>query len=213
MISKLLLFSHDVSLEGRVSQMLAPFAWRCSRHDAPQPILDEAARIRPPAILVDGAALRAGEVVAAIRAQAPPLNGTPILALGLDHAGGAGGPLTLPLHEEAFLKLLREWAGPLESRALRRAPWKPRYRLIRLLGLEAADAMLLRLRDVLAEAIADHAAGRPLSAHRLAGVAGLCGFSELAGAWSRTDRGEDGSLPQAIAASRETIDEIELALR
>ena len=173
----------------------------------------EVARCQPAAVLIDRSARRSREVIAEIRALAPPLNGTPILALGLEHAGGAGGLLTPPLEEEAFLQLLRHWAGPLENNALRQAPWSPRYRLIRLLGLEAADAMLLRLRSALAQAVADHAGHRPLSAHRLAGVAGLCGFSELARAWSRADRGEDGALDHAIAASLTAITGIDLALR
>ena len=192
--------------------MLAPLGWRCNLHDDPRPMLVEVSRTQPAAVLIDGYAPGAGEVVAALRALAPPDNGTPILTLGLEHAGGAGGALTPPLQEEAFLKLLRQWAGPLESKALRQVPWNPRYRLIRLLGLEATDAMLLRLREALAQAVADHADDLPLPAHRLAGIAGLCGFSELARAWSRADRGEDGALDDAVAASLDVIAEIELAL-
>lgn len=176
-------------------------------------MLDEVARCQPAAVLIDASTPRSGDVIAAIRALAPPLNGTPILGLGVEHAGGAGGVLTPPLEVEVFVRLLRRWAGPLENDALRQVPWSPRYRLIRLLGLEAADAMLLRLREALAQAVTDHAGDQPLSAHRLAGVAGLCGYSELAQAWSRAERGEARALDEAIAASLTAIAGIEHALR
>lgn len=196
----------DADLVATVRAILAPFGWKVAREC-------ERAEMRA-AVLLDARDPEAAEVVGAIRRLAPPGNGVPILVLG--KAGlataGAGGHLEAPLEEAALLALLRHWAGPLGDHMLRGEPWSPRYRLIRLMGLEAADATLARLAAALGEAVAAAGDGGTVSAHRLAGVAGLCGFAELGGLWSRVDRGEDDALPAALAASRSAAAEIARAL-
>lgn len=162
----------------------------------------------PAAVVIDGRAPAAAEAVAAIRGLPAPANGTPILVLGGEEVQpGAGGRLPLPLDRAAFVALLREWAGPLDAAALRAAPYAPRYRLIRLLGLTAADAMFGRFREALKEAL-DIAARDPgaVPAHRLAGIAGMVGESALGALWSRVDRGEAAALPLALEASRRALD-------
>lgn len=196
--SELLIFTADPSLANGVEAALVPLGWHCSRADTLDAALDRLAAGAPAAILIDGDAPGATDLVAAIRELAPPLNGTPMLVIG-------EGDLEKPLSETALLERLRYRTGPLEDHALRAAPWTPRYRLIRLLGLDAADAMLRRLRDALAEALGEE---EP-PAHRLAGIAGMCGFADLAEAWSRVDRGEEGALPDARNASRDVIAEID----
>ncbi len=75
--------------------------------------------------------------------------------------------------------------------------------------------MLRRLRGSLADAVGATDcgdAGESISAHRLAGLAGICGFAELSRAWSRVDRQEDGAIGGAIAASHDAMGEIDRAL-
>lgn len=210
---RLLILSDDEALADRVAAAVSRFGWNCEVSSALPGLLGRLQGTAPAAVLVDAAAPHADEAGSAIRSLPAPFNGTPILTLGGEAAvaAGAGGHLGGPFDDAALLDLLRRWAGPLDAGALRAVPWTARYRLIRLLGLDAADAMLLRLRDTLAEAIAAPA-GEPVSAHRLAGVAGLCGFAELGQTWSRAERREDGALAAAIEASRATIGEIERAL-
>jgi hypothetical protein len=209
--SQLLTFSDDESLSSLVRTILAPFGWSCPREEALGPVLDRLARSSTAAILIDGRTAHAPETVEAIRGLSPPLNGTPILIIGRAQTSGAGGVLPYPLEEGRFLDLLSHWTGPLDNHGLREEPWNARYRMIRLLGLEAADGMLERLRDTLAEALTSDTEN--LSAHRLAGIAGMYGFNELGEAWSRVDRGEDSALAAAIIASRETVAEIDRLLR
>lgn len=196
--SLFLILSEDGVLAAHVNDLLDRFGWTCRREHG----LDRMAE-RPAAVLIDGRDARAAETIAEIRALDAPLNGTPILTLGVEPPGGPGGALAFPLGDEDLLQRLRHCAGPLGDHALRAEPWNPRYRLIRLLGLDGADAMLGRLREALAE---------ESSAHRLAGIAGMCGFGDLSQAWSRVDRGEDGALGPARTASREAATEIDRLL-
>lgn len=196
--SLFLILSEDGVLAAHVNDLLDRFGWTCRR----EPGLDRMAE-RPAAVLVDGRDARAAETIAQIRGLEPPLNGTPILTLAMEPAGGPGGGLAFPLDDEDLLRRLRGCAGPLDDHALRAEPWSARYRLIRLLGLDGADAMLRGLRAAL---------GEEASAHRLAGIAGMCGFDDLSRAWSRVDRGEEGALEPARAASREAAAEIDRLL-
>lgn len=201
MISELLIFTDDPSLVHQAEAVLAPLGWQCRGEPLLPALLDCLSGALPAAVLIDGDTPQASEAAAAIRELAPPLNGTPILTAG-------EGGLEKPLVASVLLDRVRHRAGPLEDHGLRAAPLSPRYRLIRLLGLDAADGMLRRLRDALAEAVDEDAP----PAHRLAGIAGMCGFADLAEAWSRVDRGEEAALPVATAASRQAIAEIDDAL-
>jgi hypothetical protein len=192
--SLILVMSRDPAFAAEPGRWLAPFGWHCKAS-----AFDEAAAESPAAVLIDTRDVAADDAVAMVRGWPSPASSTPLLTAGPD------GDLALPLDEPAFLERLRQVAGPLADHEFRREPWNFRYRLVRLLGLDAADAMLLRLRSALEEAVADPAAA---PAHRLAGIAGLCGLPELAAAWSRVDRQEEDALEPAIAASRRAIDQL-----
>lgn len=206
--SRVVLFDLPHSSKGGLADILGEIGWCAVPVAERAPMLALLEERAPAAVVIDGGAPAAAETVAAIRRLAAPANGTPILVLGGEGVQpGAGGRLPLPLDRAAFVALLREWAGPLEADALRAAPYAPRYRLIRLIGLAAADAMLERFRDALREAL-DIAARDPggVPAHRLAGIAGMVGHSDLGALWSRVDRGETGALPLALDASRRALD-------
>lgn len=182
-------------LPGDCGVALAAAGWQVRHAADRKTLLAEAERDLPAAVIVGA---DADEILAAVRALPAPANGTPVIALDARE----------PRDGEALLARLRHWAGPLDDHALRRAPFGARYRLIRLLGLDAADAMIARFRDALREALelaeSDPAA---VPAHRLAGIAGMVGESELSTLWSCVDRGEAGALPPALAAARRALDE------
>ena len=210
--SLLLIAGGDEALRTRAESMLGT-GWTVVRQSDPAAISAFALGSQPAAILVDANVSFALGTVAAIRLLPPPANGTPILTLGgTSPLSGAGGHIATLFSEAEFLALLRQWAGPLDDHALRAEPWNFRYRLIRLIGLENGDAMLRRLRDALMQVV-DGAAGEPNSPHRLAGIAGLCGFPELGRLWTAVDRGEDDALPPAIEGSRRCIAQIARELR
>lgn len=207
--SHMAILSDDPGLIEEVRVLLAPFGWTCGEGRDTASIVAVVTAGEAAVVLVDMRADGAEEVIPAIRRLPPPGNGMPILTTGVavDWPGGPGGHVDRSLGN-GFLEEMRRWAGPLDDHGMRASPWGPRYRMTRLLGLPSADAMLERLRDALVEAVE---AERP-AAHRLAGVAGLCGFADLSQAWARVDQGETGSLPPAIAASRAAIDGIDADL-
>ena len=212
--SVLLVASDDCALVTAVRETVEPHGWSCAAfpEDAE---LSVAMAVAPAVVVVDQRSRQAPSLIAAIRSMAAPANGTPILTVGDADRGaaGSGGQLHLPLDPAALLALLRQWAGPIEDHALRSEPWHFRYRLLRLLGLDEADAMLARLRDSLSEAVErGQADGTAIAAHRLAGLAGICGFGELCQALSRVDRHEAGALAAAIDQSRLVIAQLDAAL-
>lgn len=145
-----------------------------------------------PAAIIDGTGSK--EIGARIRALAPPANGTPVIAIDGDEPRDLAG----------LLARLRHFAGPLEDHALRRRPFSARYRLVRLIGFDEAEAMRARFEDALREALADPQAA---PAHRLAGIAGMVGEGDLSALWSRVDRGEVDALPLALEATRRALGE------
>ncbi|MCW1427478.1 Hpt domain-containing protein [Novosphingobium sp. JCM 18896] len=193
---------------------MKPFGWSC------QQAADAAgARVAlaeaPAIVLVDQCIDGAAALMAEVRQMPAPVNGTPILTVGGEARGavGSGGQLGLPVDREALLALLRQWAGPLEDHAARAEPWHFRYRLLRLLGLDNTDVMLARLRANLREAVDQaEAEGTATSAHRLAGLAGICGFAEVSQAWSRVDQNEVGALAGALDVSRRAIADLDAVL-
>lgn len=211
--SILLVVTKDDVLAAEACGSMAPFGWVC-RHVPDGAGALAALAEAPAAVLVDQRVAEASALMAEVRELAPPINGTPILTVGGAERGavGSGGQLGLPLVRGALLALLRQWAGPVEDHALRGEPWHFRYRLLRLLGLDNADAMLRRLRSNLAEAVELALTGSAVSAHRLAGLAGICGFAEVSQAWSRVDQKEQGALAAAIEVSRCAIVQIDVAL-
>lgn len=213
--SLILILTDDRELTDRARSALSAHGWRCARQAGLDHFLADLESLHPAAILLDERACDALAVVAAIRALPAPLNGTPVFTTGHEDSGAAGQEkhIEIALPPAHLWRLLGEWAGPLDDHGLRQAPWNFRYRLIRLVGLTSADAMLQRLKDTLEEAVETVASGdETVPAHRLAGIAGMCGFPELGRAWSLADRQEDGALDAAIKASRDTIAELDAAL-
>lgn len=206
-----LVLSGDVDLPARVGEALAALGWRCQPEAGLPAALRRLERDVPAAMLIDGATIGIAAAVGAVRQLSPPANATPLLVVGGDGCEpvGCGGHLGLPFDTAAFVRLLEQWAGPLDDPAFRAAPYGRRYRLVRLLGLDNADAILARLKSALREAVEE--AGRDehlASAHRLAGLVGMVGFAELSGLWSAVDRGEPGALDRAVAGSRAVLDEL-----
>jgi hypothetical protein len=212
--SAILLVARDETCLAYVKAFLKSFDWDIRQTSDPDVIAGITGAPAPAAIVLDAREGDCAAVIARIRQFPVPINGTPIVILGGDPAlrVGAGGRLDMPPTQDAFTDLLRQWAGPLGDHTLRRAPWNFRYRLIRLLGLDAADSTLGRFGAALRQAIDDAAGGRDaVPAHRLAGIAGMCGFTDLSRLWARVDRGEDDAFALAIATSRSVIAEIEKA--
>lgn len=212
--SILLIVTEDAALAAAVCGFVEPLGWSC------RPVRDSANASRalaesPAAVLVDQRFPDAPGLMAGIREKPAPINGTPILTVGGADRGavGSGGQLDLPLDRGAFLALLRQWVGPVEDHASRGESWHFRYKLLRLLGLDNADAMLRRLRSNLGEAVERALTdGSAIAAHRLAGLAGICGFADVSQAWSRADRHEEGALAAAIAVSQRAMADIDAAL-
>lgn len=211
--SILLVFGAGPALGPGVGTALEPLGWTCEQIEDVEAMQQRLMDLRPAAILLGQRAGDTRAIASAIRQLPVPVNGTPILTAGAEDLQplGPGRHVELPLDPASFRELLRRWAGPLDDHSSREEPWSFRYRLIRLVGLEAADGMLLRLKDSLVGAVTA-GEGEPVAAHRLAGIAGLCGFAELGGLWSRVSHGGGGSLDEAVGASRAVIAEIDQAL-
>lgn len=205
----LVVLSRNVTVAAQISAILDAFGWRVVAVPELDVALERLKGDVVPALLVDDAAQDAAAAIVAVRSLPAPANGTPVFTLGDApvQPRGAGGHLTLPLQSPDLIALLRRWAGPLEDHALRVAPAGPRYRLIRLLGFDNADALLRSFGTALGEAIAlAEADPRAVPAHRLAGLAGMVGFGELSRLWACVDRGEPGALKAAIVASSAALE-------
>lgn len=193
---------------GALADRLAASGWRIDRLDG-DPALAAHVGTALPAALLLGPDVEAGAWITAVRALPAPANGTPIILLG-----GLGGPddpnprpnsrLAADAEAETVLGALRHWAGPLADHDLRRAPFSPVYRLVRLMGLEQARALHARFIDGLATAVAEEENARP-RAHGLAGSAGMMGHADLSAAW-RLD-GEN-ALTRALALSETKLVEL-----
>jgi hypothetical protein len=177
--------------------------WRTAGSVAPAP--DSA----PPAVVLLDPDGDATACLAALRALPGLWGNAPVLGVGPLRDAGAppvAGWIELPLDEAAAIAAIEEWTGPLADRAWR-DPDDPGYRLVRLVGMTRATAMLGRLAVQLAEALTrlaepgDPAVLRGL-AHRVAGIAGLYGFADLGEAWLKVERGESGAEAVAAEAAR-----------
>lgn len=205
--SLLVILTDNTALTVETAAILAPSGWLCRETTeiaAALPLIDGGAS----AILVDSDRREASTVARAVQGLPAPGNGVPILTIGRRPAAlpSPGGHLTPPLDADALRDLLRQWAGPLDDHALRAPPFSARYRMIRLVGLDNANAMLARFRQTLAEAV-ETATRDPAAvpAHRLAGLSGMMGFAELNRLWARVDGGDGMALASAIAASRDAV--------
>ena len=212
--SLLLTGSSDEAFHKRAEATMAAHGWATVAARDSSAIVQFVSQLWPATLFIDATNAPATAIATAIRALPAPHNGTPIITAGGETSlvSGAGGHLHTGWGDTDLLTLLHQWAGPLDDHALRAEPWNFRYRLIRLIGLDAADRMLLRFRDSLSQAV-ERPDGHYFSPHRIAGIAGMCGFAELSRAWSAVDRGEVDHLSAALDGSREVIAQIDGALR
>ncbi len=209
--SLLLLVTDDPSLELAIRDVLAPRGWALKTAGDTTTMFAAPELAKAAAIVVDLRANNGSRSASDIRSMNTPASGIPILVAGDVEArvDGAGGGFALPLDSDRFAALLEAWAGPLDAHRMRIAPFVPRYRLIRLVGLANADAMMTRFAAALKDAV-DLSVTDPtrLSAHRLAGLSGMIGYSELSRLWSAVDNGVPEALTPAIAASVALLEEL-----
>jgi CheY-like chemotaxis protein len=95
-------------------------------------------------------------------------------------------------------------------------PWRPSTkphnsaRLAALFGEAEINAMLVRFRQQLADALAapDILGERRSRAHRVAGIAGTLGFPEVSLTWLAVSEGEDSQWDAARIAARKALAEL-----
>jgi len=202
--SAAILFSDDSGLCDAWACALAPHGWRTIVTTDP----DEALRALTPdvaLVMLDAGTVGAADFVARLRAATQPAAGVPVLQHG--HARWAGTSAVLPTGDtRTLIAAIEAFTGRLSDHALRTAPFSPFYRLVRLLGTRDAAAMIARFADTLRTALAD-AAPSADQAHRLAGVAGALGYTDLSLAWRAE---QDHTTSDAtVAATRMVLDQIE----
>lgn len=153
------------------------------------------------------------QAAADIRAAAGWARRAPIIAF-TTHGPAAGeqhfidrgfdGLLSKPFVAGDLIAVIRRWTPfdlPVTGDGDRSS------QLAGLLGREAADAMIDRMRIDLVEAIEAIDAGGDERAlgHRLGGLAGMLGFPALSAAWLALEDGGMALWPTARAITRETI--------
>lgn len=147
----------------------------------------------------------------AIRAEPSPLASVPILAytsLKLDHgqilARGMDGRLPKPCAPDMLRDAIAPWRPSAEL---------PGQRLADLFGADQMDALVSRFRDQLIEALAlFDVAGEAAAAHRIAGVAGTLGFSNVSDSWLRLSEGDDSARGEARRDARLAVAAIDRKL-
>lgn len=108
-----------------------------------------------------------------------------------------------------LLAALEQWLGPLAEPDFR-DPTSPGYRLVRLVGLDRARGLLGNLASALREVLGRGADG-PIdqtTAHRLAGLSGLYGFSDLGRLWQACETGDLDHLAPALAETARVLDRL-----
>ncbi|HEY6870508.1 MAG TPA: hypothetical protein VI199_12205 [Novosphingobium sp.] len=164
--------------------------------------------------LVSRVASNAPAAVAILPAETPPAERGQWLATV---RAGDGLWSSTPLVEwpdpgpaDGLQAVLEQWMGPLADPAFR-DPASPAYRLVRLVGLERAGSLLRNLASTLQEVLAQSAAGQVdiATAHRLAGLSGLYGFSELGRSWQAYETGDSPDAGPALAATARALDALD----
>jgi hypothetical protein len=203
--STAILFSDDTGLCAAWASTLMPHGWCTIATTDP----DEALAAFTPElalVLLDSGTSGAADFLARLRGAPQPAGGVPVLQHGDTRWAGtsalvpAGGVDTLIATIEAF-------TGGLSDHGLREPPFSPFYRLVRLLGARDAAAMIARFADTLCSAVADAAISAD-EAHRLAGVAGAIGYTDLSLAWRAAEQ-DHAASDAAITAACIVLDQIE----
>lgn len=153
------------------------------------------------------------QAVADLRAVADWAREVPIIAFttlgpaaGEQHFidRGFDGLLSKPFAASDLIALLRRWV-PVELPVI--GSGDRSSQLADLLGREAAEAMIGRMRTNLLEAVEAIDAGGDERAlgHRMGGLAGTLGFPALSAAWLALEHGGMALWPTARAITEETI--------
>lgn len=145
-------------------------------------------------VVLDGRA-----AATAIRGCGLGVASVPILALASGPAGDAGidDQLPKPCTAAALIDAVEAWR-PLHAH--------PSSRLAALLGSEELTRLVGRFRMQLAEALETLGSAPDVRhAHRLAGLAGMLGFSDVYAAWLALSEGDDSAVKPARQAVRKAI--------
>lgn len=189
-------------------------AWGCVLSECADAavLVAASASQEPPALAIVEPGAGAAEWLARLRAQPGLWSTTPVLALGApgEDELAVNGWITPEATDAEVLAAVERWTGPLGRPELR-DPEDPRYRLVRLIGMDRAADMLARFAGKLETALAMleppvDRAGLPALAHGIAGMAGLYGFSELGELWLAVERGESRGVAAVEAATRLSLD-------
>lgn len=202
MPSKAILFSDDAAFRALIVGVLEPYGWSTTATADPDEALSA---LRPDValVLLDAGANDAPAYLRRVRAAPQPTGGVPVLQHGGARLDGTSALLPAATDFASLLAAIEAFTGALGDHALRRAPFSPFYRLVRLLGTRNAADMIARFADTLRMTLAD-AAPSPDQAHRLAGLAGAIGYSDLSRMWRAAEPGA-----AALAATRAVLAQIE----
>lgn len=203
--SAAILFSDDIDLCRTWASLLTPNGWRTTITADPDRAIG-ALTSDVALVLLDSGAVGAADVLARLRGTALPTAGVPVLQHG--DARWAGTNALLPPGGAAMLVAAIEvFTGALSDHALRVAPFSPFYRLVRLLGARDAAAMIARFAETLCTALAEEMDSTD-QAHRLAGITGALGYTDLSLAWRAAEQ-DITARGAAVAASRIVLAQIE----
>ncbi|MGY2733728.1 response regulator [Sphingomonas sp. UYP23] len=170
------------------------------------------ARVHRPVLILIGDGLQRGDataLVAALRAEPPPLRSTAILAqsdaaipderlwrLGFD------GCVAPSERSEALLAAVADWRPDDELAGA--------HRLAEQFGQPAIVPLIARFREELTAAVAS-LNGTPSqdAMHRVAGIAGTLGFDRVGSSWERLSRGDAAILSVARREGRRVLAQID----
>lgn len=201
----------EVHNRGFVDAVLSSEQWHVLEACDGAAALAQARDHRPVLILI-GDGLPRGEataLVAALRAEPPPLRSTAILALG-DAAGpderlwrlGFDGCVAPSGRAEALLAAVADWRPDDELAGA--------HRLAEQFGQPAIVPLIARFREELAAAVAS-LNGTPSqhAMHRIAGIAGTLGFDRVGSSWEQLSRGDAAIVSVARREGRRVLAQID----
>jgi CheY-like chemotaxis protein len=201
-----ILFSEDAERTATWVSALAPHGWRTIITADPA---DALAALTPDValVLLDARVADAADVLRRLRAEQQPAGGVPVLQHGGARWDGTSASLPAADSPPSLIAAIELFTGALGDHALRAAPFSPFYRLVRLIGARDAAGIIARFADALRTTLADGTSS-PDQAHRLAGLAGAIGYTDLGMAWRAAEQDRAAS-DAAIATTRATLAHIE----
>lgn len=198
--STAILFSDNAGLVSAIVSALTPHGWGTTATVDPAAAL--AALTADAALVVlDAHHAGAADLLQRLRAAPQPTGGVPVLQHGGVRLDGTSALLPPPGDRAALIAAIESFTGALGDHNLRRPPLSPFYRLVRLLGTRDAAGMIARFAETLRTALAEETASSE-QAHRIAGLAGALGYTDLSLAWRAA---EYGDTAPAMATTRATL--------